>query len=150
MKLPKLPPAKILLIEILAWCCILLFAYAAIDKLINFELFKTQLGKSPLLVGMSSWIAWMIPLVELSICLLLFFNSTRVLGFYTFFFQMILFAFYIIALLNFSFYVPCSCGALLSSLSWAEHVVFNIAYALLGALGIFLMQNKVLAITNPV
>jgi hypothetical protein len=150
MKVIKLHMTKPLLVEVVAWCCILLFFYAAVDKLFGFELFKTQLGKSPLLLGMSEWIAWVVPSLELGVCVLLFFNRTRILGFYVFFFQMIAFAFYIIALLNFSFYVPCSCGALMSSLSWPGHMVFNIAFALLAAIGISLMQQKSLGIKQPV
>lgn len=150
MKLPKFPLIKILLIEVIAWCCILLFAYAAMDKLIGFELFKTQLGKSPLLVGMSDWLAWLVPVVELAICGLLFFQRSRIWGFYAFFFQMMAFAFYIVALLNFSFYVPCSCGLLISSLSRIGHVVFNIAFALLAAIGVASMQQKALIVKHPV
>ncbi|MBB5436938.1 putative membrane protein YphA (DoxX/SURF4 family) [Pedobacter sp. AK017] len=123
-------------IELIAFSCALLFFYAAVDKLIGFELFKTQLGKSPLLLGMSAWLAWAVPAGELLICALLLFKPTRILGFYAFFFQMMAFAFYLIALLNFSFYVPCSCGLLISSLSWPWHVAFNIAFALLAAIGI--------------
>lgn len=130
------------MVELIAYACMLLFFYAAVDKLFAFELFKTQLGKSPLLLGMNNWLAWLVPLLELGICALLLFERTRVLGFYAFFFQMMLFAFYLIALLNFSFYVPCSCGLLISGFSWPGHVVFNIAFALLAAVGIALMRLK--------
>jgi hypothetical protein len=57
---------------------------------------------------------------------------------------MTIFTAYIIAILQFSYTIPCSCGGVLSKLSWQTHLVFNIGFMVLAAAGILLypMQGK--------
>jgi hypothetical protein len=56
---------------------------------------------------------------------------------------MTMFSGYIIAILNFSDYVPCSCGGILEKLGWTEHLAFNIAFMVLAVVGIFLETDRV-------
>ncbi|WP_407635810.1 MauE/DoxX family redox-associated membrane protein [Solitalea canadensis] len=43
--------------------------------------------------------------------------------------------------INFSYYIPCSCGGLLSSLSWNEHIAFNIFFIVLIILALYLREK---------
>jgi hypothetical protein len=45
---------------------------------------------------------------------------------------------YIIAITRFSDNVPCSCGGVLQTMSWNQHMVFNIVFILLALTGVFL------------
>ncbi|MGC1244316.1 MAG: MauE/DoxX family redox-associated membrane protein [Chryseosolibacter sp.] len=45
---------------------------------------------------------------------------------------------YIAFILTFSPYVPCSCGGILSSMGWTEHLIFNVVFTALAVAGIFL------------
>src|SRR5690625_3083728 len=59
---------------------IVLFVYAAITKIRDFEIFNVRLNQSPMLEGMGEWWAVIIPVVLLFIAILLLFERTRSVG----------------------------------------------------------------------
>lgn len=61
---------------------ILLFAYTAFSKLFSPTTFITSLRQMPLIAPGAAVAAWLVPLTELAIVLLLFFPSTLLCGFY--------------------------------------------------------------------
>src|SRR5690554_5124528 len=109
----------------IAYLFILLFVYAAVSKLLDFETFRIQLAQSPLLSAYAGIIAWAVPGVELLISVFLLFSWYRRLALYACFTLMVMFTAYIYIILNFSDFVPCSCGGVLEKLSWGEHLVFR-------------------------
>jgi hypothetical protein len=121
---------------------ILLFVYAAVSKLIDFPSFNAQLAQSPLLTGFTGWIIWLVPLLEITIAFLLSFERLRVTGLYASFSLMVMFTAYIIAILNFSEFIPCSCGGVLQHMSWKTHLAFNISFILLAILAILYSELK--------
>lgn len=123
------------------WLCILLFLYAAVDKLNNFQVFKIQLGKSPLLTRLSDLVAWSVPSAELVICWLIFNDKTRLVGLYGFFFMMILFTCYLFVLINYSYFIPCNCASILQGLSHQAHMIFNLLYACIAVYGMMLIER---------
>ena len=114
---------------------VVLFVYAAVSKLLDFENFQVQLGQSPLLSAYASYIAWMVPTVEIIIVLLLISSKFKYEGLIFAYSLMVMFTTYIIIILNFSPFVPCSCGGVLSKLGWTEHLIFNIAFVIIGSTG---------------
>lgn len=129
-------------IEIISFLLVALFTYASVSKLIDFQRFKFQLGRSPFITEFSSIVAWFIPLSELIVVLLLILHRTRLLGLYGSFFLMIIFTGYIYAMLHFSYFIPCSCGGVLSSMGWSQHLIFNISFTLISLLGILLHVDR--------
>ncbi|MEC3880210.1 MauE/DoxX family redox-associated membrane protein [Parapedobacter sp. 10938] len=123
-------------IEIITSLFILLWVYAALSKLLDYETFKVQLGKSPLLTDFAGFAAIAVPVSELLIAGMLLLKRFRLLGLYASLFMMVMFTAYIIAILNFSYYIPCSCGGILSSLGWTEHIIFNLVFVGLAIVGI--------------
>lgn len=121
---------------------IILFVYAATSKLLAIEQFKIQLGKSPFISIYASWMVWMIPVIELLIVGLFIFQKHLLVAFYSSFTLMTLFTIYIFLVLNFSDSIPCACGGVLQTLSWMEHLVFNIIFVALAILGIILTIRK--------
>src|SRR5579872_238198 len=119
---------------------ILLFIYAASSKLLDYTKFRVELGKSPLLTAFAGLVAWSIPLIEIGIALLLAFVRTRLLGLYASFTLMVLFTAYIVYILNFSPYVPCSCGGVLQKLDWRTHLIFNSIFVALSGLGVMIYK----------
>jgi hypothetical protein len=133
-------------IEAISIILVVLFVYAALSKIMDFETFRVQLGKSPLLALMSGLIAYVVPTAELLISLLLVFSRTRLIGFYSSLMLLFLFTAYLIAILNFSYYVPCSCGGILQGMSWRTHIFFNLGFIVLSVIGIVLqyaLRNEV-------
>lgn len=119
-----------------------LFVYTATSKLLDFEHFKVQLEKSPFISGHADWIIWALPIVECTIVILFLFQRYLVFALYASLFIMTLFTSYIVMVLNFSDDIPCSCGGILESLGWNAHVVFNLAFMALAAMGISLYHKK--------
>jgi uncharacterized membrane protein YphA (DoxX/SURF4 family) len=130
------------LIEIICSLLILLFVYAALSKVSDYDRFTVQLSKSPFITAFPRLVAWSIPAAELLIALLLVIKKTRLPGLYAAFFLMSLFTAYLIIMLNFSYYVPCSCGGVLEKLSWNQHIVFNFFFIAISAAGA-MMQHKI-------
>jgi uncharacterized membrane protein YphA (DoxX/SURF4 family) len=129
------------IVEIIALLFAILFLYTGISKLLEYTVFKEQIAASPVLAPVAKWIAAGLPLAELLVAVLLFIPRWRLKGLYTSFILMILFTGYIIAILNFSKYIPCSCGGVLAQLSWSQHIVFNSVFIILAIVGIALEKR---------
>lgn len=127
-------------VDIITYLFIILFIYASVNKLLDYENFSTELGKSPLLTAFAGWVAWAVPVVELIVVVLLTVPRLCLAGLYAAFSLMTMFTAYIVAILRFSDYVPCSCGGVLQNMSWNQHLVFNIVFVLLALAGIFLHE----------
>lgn len=121
----------------------MLFLYAAISKLLTFENFILDLGKSPFIGSFSHLLAWMLPAIEILVALLLALPGLRLLGLFASLFLMSLFTAYLVAMLNFSYYIPCSCGGVLSLLSWKQHIIFNCFFFVLSITGILLHYKQI-------
>lgn len=121
---------------------ILLFFYAAISKIMDFENFQVQIGQSPLLTSFANFIAYSVIIVEILVCFLLVFPKTNILGHYSSLSLMSAFTVYIYIILNYSEYVPCSCGGVLEKMSWTQHLVFNIFSVLLSIAAILTIRKK--------
>jgi uncharacterized membrane protein YphA (DoxX/SURF4 family) len=132
---------KLNILDIIVFLFVLLFVYAAANKVIDYNLFKAQIGKSPLIMNHSNWIAWFIPGSEILIAFALLFPRTQLLALYASFSLMFTFTAYIAFILTFSPYVPCSCGGILNSMGWTEHLIFNIGFTALAVVGI-VFYNK--------
>lgn len=140
MKIPHaLKEALLLTISTLY---IILFVYAAVSKLIDFEHFQVQIGRSPMLSAIAGPVAWAVPVTELLIAAMLCNALLRLAGLYAAFCLMVMFSVYIIIILNWSFYIPCSCGGILSEMGWGEHLAFNLIFVLLGGVAIHIHSSK--------
>jgi hypothetical protein len=143
------------LAEIIVALLVLLFTYAAVTKLLDYSTFRLQLGRSPFITQFAGTVAWALPLGELLVALALVFKRTRLLGLYASLFLMTMFTAYIYAILNLSYYVPCSCGGVLSKMTWDQHLWFNIFFVGLSIGGIYfhlqvLKQDRKLSTSDPV
>lgn len=134
---------KNIIIDIICLLYIILFVYAAVSKLLDFENFQIQLGQSPLLSSFAGIVSWIVPIVELLIVALLIFPSMRFWGLWTAFSLMIMFTAYIFIILNYSSFVPCSCGGILEKMGWEEHLIFNSVFIMLAAAGILILAVEV-------
>lgn len=133
---------KTIITEVICLLYVLLFVYAAISKLLDFNTFQNQLGQSPLLSAYAGIVSWSVPLLELAIATMLIIPKFRKIGLYAAFTLMVMFTTYIFIILNFSDFVPCSCGGVLEKLGWTEHLIFNIIFILLAALALFLLTQN--------
>jgi len=130
-----------LALETITALYIYLFLYAAITKLLDYQQFIGQIGKSPLLNRYAGTVAWTIPSIEIIIAIFLMIPRYRARALYAAYGLMMMFTCYIAAILLISTKLPCACGGILSSLGWKEHLVFNFTYVVLGLVGIVLSER---------
>lgn len=133
---------KKILIEIVSLLYVVLFIYAAVSKLIDFENFKVQLGQSPLLSAFAVPVAIGVPVLEILIAVMLLLPKLKLYGLLSGFSLMVMFTAYIYIILNFSQFIPCSCGGVLEKMTWNQHLIFNIAFVLLAGLSILFYPEK--------
>ena len=138
--------ARKITVEIVAFLYTILFVYASVSKLLDYQKFSVQLGQSPMLTNYASLLAWLVPVIELNIAWLLVLSKTRIIGLYAACSLMVMFTTYIVIITTYDDYVPCSCGGVLESMGWSGHLVFNIAFVLLAVAAILVIEKQKLAI----
>jgi uncharacterized membrane protein YphA (DoxX/SURF4 family) len=127
-----------LLSDVISALFVLLFAYAAISKLADFQKFQAQIGQSSLLAPFAGIVTWLIPTLEVLFATLLTIRKFQLTAMYLSFTLMAIFTFYVVIIQNFSEYIPCSCGGILQNMNWHQHLVFNIYFMLLAFVGVLI------------
>lgn len=128
--------------DFIASLFILLFVYAALSKLLDYDEFRVQVSKSPLLTAFTGWVIWLVPALEMVVALLLAIPRWRLPALYASFTLMVTFTAYIVAILRFSDFIPCSCGGILQNMSWNQHLVFNVVFIVLALTGVLLYSRN--------
>lgn len=129
--------SRVIFSDIIRYLLILLFAYTAASKMLTYPLFVIQLGLSPLLPAFATKIAWLVPLIEFLVALLLVIPSLVTLGLYASWVLLFFFTLYVGGILTIASHIPCSCGGVLEALSWGQHLAFNVAFLALNTLVLF-------------
>jgi uncharacterized membrane protein YphA (DoxX/SURF4 family) len=132
---------KPIIIDCIAALYTLLFIYAAVSKLLDFENFQIQLRQSSIVGAFAGTLFWLVPLSEILISIGLWIPRFRTAAFFCCYTLMLMFSGYIFLILHFSSYVPCSCGGVLDEMDWMTHFYFNLAFVALAAAAIFLMPR---------
>lgn len=131
----------VLIADIISGMVLVLFLYTSLSKLAGYEVFKNVLSVSPLLKPFAAIIVWLLPVTEIAIAVLLFIPDLREKGLSASVILLTLFTLYLGYMILFTPHLPCNCGGVLKSLTWPEHIVFNLLFILLSFTGI-LLYNK--------
>ena len=116
--------------------------YDAADQ----QTFRAVISQSSLIGESASVLSWVLPVFELITSLLLFIPASRLVGLLLSFVLMILFTGYVAYNLLYVSNLPCSCGGVVSSLSWNQHLVMNIFLTVLSIVGIIIHTDHKLFI----
>lgn len=127
-------------VEIICALLIILFIYTGMNKMMDIDKFKAEIGRSPFIENFADFIAYTLPAGEILLSLLLVIKHTRLLALYLSFTLMALFTGYIWLMLKYAWDLPCSCGGIISELSWNQHLIFNAAFSILTLLAILLQS----------
>ncbi len=128
--------ARVISIEIITALFVLLWFYTGLNKILDYNNFKSQLEKSPFVEYFASLISWTLPAGEVFIGAMLVYKRTRLLGLYASFTLMLFLTGYIWMMLRYAYDLPCSCGGVLAQLSWDDHLWFNSVFVLLSVIAI--------------
>lgn len=120
-----------------------LFLYTGLIKIWEGDLFYNNVRSAPLFGSdtVASLTAWIVPTLELIVAALLFWPKTTLKGLYLVLGLLSVFTIYIVGLLFFSPYIPCTCRTFLPKLTWNQHLYFNIACMLLVVMAIVLYRK---------
>lgn len=124
--------------ELTVFLLVLLFAYACTSKFLDYERFVFQMKLSPfppVRIG-ASFLGWFVPTVELTIVLLLLFPKAKLKGLYASLVLLSFFELYIFGMLLSGTHLPCTCGGVISKLSWKGHLFFNAFFIVITAMAI--------------
>ena len=133
---------KIFFIQVVSMLLMFMFSYTAINKLLNRQSFRITMSVSPLISNFATLLSWLIPLIEITIVALLFFKKSRTAGLLASAGLMVSFTIYIGYMFLFVPERPCSCGGILSAMSWSQHFVFNIFFSALAFTAYYLLSHK--------
>jgi len=122
---------KPIFVKAVSYFFILLFIYASVSKLLDFENFQVQLAQSPMLGAYAGVVSLLVIISELIIVYLLVIQKFRLTGLYASLGIMSAFTIYIYLILNYSDSIPCSCGGILEKMDWNQHLIFNLCCVLL-------------------
>lgn len=128
----KLPSNEVITF-IPAVLLLMLWGYAAISKIAEYDKFvlQMQLAPVPLMKFLGPILGWLVPLSELALVGMLLTDRFRSLGLLLSFGLLMIFEIYIAAMLLSRLELPCTCGGLISKLQWKEHLVFNSVFILI-------------------
>ena len=122
---------------------IMLFIYAALSKLLTFADFRQQLYNQNFSHGFAASLTYFLPVAEIITAGLLSFKRTLLTGLLISAILLIAFTGYIsLVMLPYWDRVPCSCGGILSHMSWTAHLIFNWVFLILNLLAIHLHLSE--------
>lgn len=105
----------------------LIYFYSGIDKLLHFDNFIVNIGRSPFAPSeFLTEIAVCIIMIEIGLSLLLFSKKFRKLSLFLLSCLSFIFSIYIILMITYSPNLPCSCGGIVNFLNWNEHLALTI------------------------
>lgn len=120
---------------------ILLYLYTGLTQLLSFRFFYGNIYNQPIFQLSKPVLVYLIPGAQLLIAGGLLFERTRKMALWASLGLLSVFTAYIILImLNALARVPCSCGGVISSFTWPQHLVFNLFFMLINAIALFLRK----------
>lgn len=132
---------RILVTQVIPGVVMLLFLYTALSKLLDHARFESVIQQSPTIGKSAGLLSWGIPAAELVVAGLIFHPATRLPGMLFSFFLLLLFTGYLFTMLASGMKLPCSCGGVVSTMTWKEHVLFNLIFIMLSAVSVILLPR---------
>ncbi|CAN5415862.1 hypothetical protein BH10BAC2_BH10BAC2_18070 [soil metagenome] len=125
------------IINFISFLLIFLFVYTAISKLMDIHAFEALLKAMPGIQSYAGFIAFAIPVAELMTAILLLLPGTRETGFLCSAFLLLCFTLFLLYMLVTASQLPCSCGGVISSMNWQQHIGFNLFFIVLSVLAFY-------------
>jgi hypothetical protein len=114
---------KEIVIEFLSYFFILLFSYAAIRKLIDFQMFKKEISLLFFIKPYAGFVLITVSFLEILVAFLLSISRFRIIGLICAFVLMNLFAGYLISVIEFTKVIPPHFGEIIDYTSLPENLI---------------------------
>jgi len=130
------------ILELIYAMLVILWSYASVTKLSNMERSRLQMLNQIFPPWIAEVLAWLVPLTELLLAILLLFRGTRPKALFGSLFLLVAFSGYVGLVMTGIFgRIPCSCGGILTGMSYSVHLVFNLCYTAIAAAGLYLQHH---------
>ena len=124
--------------QIILYALFGLFLYSSVIKIMDLGSFELKMLRSGhLSASYIPIIKWGVPLIELAIPALLWFERTRPYAWYLSLFILISFTIYLVFLDYYFPGTPCSCGGLFEKLTFTQHLLLNLMLILMNLVPIY-------------
>ena len=134
---------KHIILKCIMFLLIMLWMYAALSKLLDFERGRSQMLNQVFPYRLGTILVWAVPIVELLTAGLLTIKRTALAGLYSSLFLLAAFSLYIgLVMTNVFGRIPCSCGGILEKMSWGQHLVFNLVFLLLTIVAVLFRRDQ--------
>ncbi|QEM03131.1 hypothetical protein DIU31_006190 [Mucilaginibacter rubeus] len=140
--------SKATIIFLICLSSVFLFVYTAGSKIIQHDRFLDGIKNVNILSPYATFLSWIVPISELFVSGLLLIPKTYRIGLSSFLFLMITFTVYIVGMLLFADKLPCHCGGVIESLTWFQHVLFNLLFIVLALVALSLSNDYQNSIKN--
>lgn len=127
---------KEIIVDVAIYLFVILFMYTAASKFFTLKSFASTLAKSPLIGNFNLIVAYAIPIIEVLISLFLIVPALRKIGLYASLILMTVFTVYLAYMVFSGDKLPCHCGGVISTMSWNQHIWFNISFMTLAVIGL--------------
>jgi putative oxidoreductase len=129
----------------------LLWFYAAVSKLMNFEHFKEAIQKQPLWPAMKAVVTYGLLPFEILLGIMLITEKRVMRGLYLSAASFLLFFGYTALILSKVFGgVPCACGGLIERMGWTFHLWFNLGFFALTLITIIIHKKERSRVTSKI
>lgn len=137
---------------VLLFYFVVLLSYAGISKFIEGNSLYIALINAPLYLNKpaADLLKWWIPIIEILLAISISFKTTRRIGYLSIALLFILLSLYAGWITWFLPNKPCSCGGLISLLSWKQHVVFNLINLILSLVAWYITKRPVKVTTKKI
>lgn len=130
-------------IKLILLILLTLWIPVTVDKVMDFEIFKTGILKQPFDDTLGYLLIYTLPLLESLIILFLLIPRMQYYGMLLSLSLMLAFTTYVgLALGGAWEELPCGCGSAISGMSWKQHFLFNLCFTALSGWGLYLMKLK--------
>ncbi|MEO9172896.1 MAG: MauE/DoxX family redox-associated membrane protein [Mucilaginibacter sp.] len=127
----------------------LLFVYTATSKFLDYDkfVFQMRLAPVPLMKPIAPVLGWLIPAVEFILAVALamgiFIPAIKIKAIQVSAFLLVGFEIYIAIMLLSGSRLPCTCGGIISTMGWKQHLFFNAFFIVTAILSIkYLKKHK--------
>jgi uncharacterized membrane protein YphA (DoxX/SURF4 family) len=131
------------LVKLIAIALAVLFAITAVGKLQHYARFRSQLQRFPVDLSVLYVQAWVIPVTELIIAIMLLLPVSRLKGLFASLFLLGVYTLYLTCMLKSRFHCTCSCGEPIQSLTLKTHSVVTLGCVFLRGVGVVLSGRLV-------
>ncbi len=133
----RVPIRRNFVITAITILLLMLWIPVVFDKVTKFANFKAEIIQQPLPDWFLGVLVYLLLFLEIATVLSLIPLRTRKMGYWLSFGLLLSFTAYVgLALLGVWGQVPCSCGSVISGMSWRQHFLFNGSFLILNAYGL--------------